>query len=53
MVHAYQSYLEAHDTIKNCDFSEDEKNVEKVKLLDARKAALGDSYLHFPPWDKY
>ena len=50
---AYQSYLDAYDTIENCDFSEDEKNVEKIKLLDARKAALGDSYLHFPPWDKY
>ena len=50
---AYQSYLDAYDTIENCDFSENEKNVEKVKLLDARKAALGDSYLHFSPWDKY
>ena len=50
---AYQSYLDAYDTIENCDFSEDEKNAEKIKLLDARKAALGDSYLHFPPWDKY
>ena len=48
---AYQSYIDAYDTIEECDLSEDEKNVEKEKLLNARKTALGGSYEHFPPWD--
>ena len=43
LVGAYQSYLDAHDTIVTCDLSENEKNVEKAKLLDGRKAAL-ESY---------
>ena len=49
---AYQSYIDAFDTIEECDLSEDEKNVEKEKLLNARKTALGGSYEYFPPWDK-
>ena len=49
---AYQSYIDAYDTIEECDLSEDEKNVEKAKLLNARKTALGGSYEYFPPWDK-
>ena len=39
---AYQSYLDAYDTIELCDLSENEKEVEKAKLLEARKTALGD-----------
>ena len=39
--------------IVTCDLSEDEKNVEKVKLLDARKAALGSYYADFPPWSRF
>ena len=50
---AYQSYLDAYDTIELCDLSENEKEVEKAKLLEARKTALGESYAYFPPWEKY
>ena len=50
---AYQSYLDAYDNFELCDLSENEKEVEKAKLLEARKTALGESYAYFPPWDKY
>ena len=50
---AYQSYIDAYDTLEECDLSENEKNKEKEKLLDARKTALGASFAQFPPWDKY
>ena len=47
---AYQSYLDAEDTLKKCDLSEADKDVEMAKLLEARKTALGSSYMDFPPW---
>ena len=50
---AYQSYIDAYSTLEESDLSEDEKNTEKAKLLDARKTALGVSFAHYLPWDKY
>ena len=49
---AFQSFKDAYEVIEECDIPEDEKKLEHVKLLDARKTALGASYSYFPPWSK-
>ena len=50
---AYQSFLDASKVLEVCDISEEDKNIEKAKLLDARKTALGGRYSDFPPWSKF
>ena len=47
----YQTFLDAIEVIESCDMSENEKEVEKEKVLEARKLALGPSFKFFPPWD--
>ena len=47
---AYQSFLDANATIDNCDLPEKEKEAFKVKVLEARKTALGKNFKDFPPW---
>ena len=49
---AFQSFIDANKVLEDCDLSEDDKNTERAKLLDARKSALGDSFRYFPPWDR-
>ena len=49
----YSNYLDAIAVIENCDdISEEEKRIEKTKLLEARKRAFGDSFKQFPPRKK-
>ena len=49
----YSNYLDAIAVIENCnDISEEEKRIEKTKLLEAKKRAFGDSFKQFPPWKK-
>ena len=50
---AYQSFIDAQDTLEKCDLSDADKEVEKAKLLDARKTALGRNYMDFPPWKQF
>ena len=45
----YQTFLDAIEVIEACDMSEKEKEVEKEKVLEARKLALGSSFKFFPP----
>ena len=49
---AYQSFLDANETVKKCDISEDIKNNVKENILESRKEALGKSFADFPPWSK-
>ena len=48
---AYQSFLDANATIDDCDdIPEEEKETVKLKVLEARKSALGKNFQDFPPW---
>jgi hypothetical protein len=47
---AFQTYLDALDVIEKSDLSKEEKHVEKIKVLEARKLAIGTSLEFFPPW---
>ena len=47
---AFQAFLDANRMIESSDMNEEDKSVEKIKILEARKRALGESYQHFPPW---
>ena len=48
----YRTFLDANDVIDISDLSEVEKITEKDKVLEARKAAFGTSFSHFPPWSR-
>ena len=47
---AFQSYLDALKVLEESDLEMADKEVEKEKILLARKQALGSSYLYYPPW---
>ena len=47
----FQTYIDALEVIEEMDISADEKNVEKARILESRKRALGENYKYFPPWD--
>jgi hypothetical protein len=47
---AFQSYLDAIEIIETSNFSEDFKDVEKSKVLEARKQAFGSEFEYYPPW---
>ena len=47
----YQNYLEAIDVIETSDLESHDKEVEKLKVLEARKDAFGRNYKNFPPWN--
>ena len=48
---SYQNYLEAIDIIENTDLEDCDKELEKLKLTEARKEAFGKNYKNFPPWN--
>ena len=50
----YQTYLDASEIIDKSDISEDDKFIEKEKLLNARKSAFiqdKQNFKYFPPWN--
>ena len=47
---AYQSYLDAMEVLNKSDLDISNKEEEKIKVLKARKKALGSSYKYYPPW---
>ena len=47
---AYQSYLDAIAVIENSDLNDDDQEKEKLKVMEARKEALGRCFEYFPPW---
>ena len=46
----YQTFIDAQNIIENSDLNEEEKEKEKVKLLEARKVAFGENFRYYPPW---
>ena len=52
MIDEYGTYLDVISDIENSTLCENFKNVEKMKAQEARKEALGSSYLRYPPWRK-
>ena len=46
----FQTYLDVNDIIENSDLTEVSKDLEKAKVLAARKEAFGKDFKHFPPW---
>ena len=47
---ASQSYLDALDILETSDLTEDEKHIEKEKVMEARKEAFGPEFKYYPPW---
>ena len=48
---AYQTDIDAIELIESSEISEGAKIIEKDKLLDARKLAIGTNFKYFPPWN--
>ena len=48
----YQSFLDAVDIIENSKLTEESKQEEKEKVVEARRKAFGSNFKHFPPWSK-
>ena len=48
---AYQTFIDAIEVIDSCNLQEDVKDVEKTKVLEARKCALGSNFRGLPPWN--
>ena len=46
----YQYYCDANEILDEIDIDSDVRDIEKDKILNARKAALGNSYRNSPPW---
>ena len=49
----FQSFLDANEIVDSSNLSEEEKVVEKAKVLEARKSAFGDEYEYYPPWRRW
>ena len=47
----FQMFLDVLDVIEKCDLTEEAKDLEKAKVLEARKSAFGKDFVLFPPWD--
>ena len=48
----YQTFLDANEIIDNSDLTEDVKEMERSKILEARKDAFGENFRYFPPWKR-
>ena len=45
----FQTFLDVVDVIENSDLTEESKELEKAKVLAARKDAFGKDFEFFPP----
>jgi hypothetical protein len=43
--------MDANDVIDDCDLEEGVSGIEKTKVLEARKWALGPKCQGLPPWN--
>ena len=48
---SFQTFLDANEIIDSSNFSEEIKEIEKAKALEARKFAVGENYEYMPPWN--
>ena len=46
----YQTYLDVLDIIEKSELTDESKDVERAKVLEARKNAFGKDFELFPPW---
>ena len=53
LITCFQTYLDLNKDIENSDLKDLEKAIEKEKVLEARKAAFGPDFKHYPPWKKW
>ena len=49
----FQTYLDVMDVIEKSDLTEELKDLEKTKVLAARKEAFGKDFELFPPWSSW
>ena len=47
---SFQTFLDVNEIIDGSNLSEVIKDVEKAKVLEARKCAFGENYEYVPPW---
>ena len=48
----YQAFLDANEIINASSLDEESKSDEKDKVLEARKCAFGERFIHMPPWNQ-
>ena len=48
----FQSFLDCNEILESIDLTEEDKMLEKEKVLNARKCAFGDDFKYYPPWRK-
>ena len=46
----YQTYLDVLEIIEKSELTDESKDVERAKVLEARKNAFGKDFEFFPPW---
>ena len=49
----FQTFLDVMDVIENSDLTKESKDLEKTKVLAARKEAFGNDFELFPPWSSW
>ena len=47
----YQVFMDANDIIDQSELSKDDKEKEKLRVLEARKIAFGARFRDYPPWN--
>ena len=48
----FQTFTDVNEIIENSNLSLENKEIEKAKVLDARKEAFGENYTFVPPWNQ-
>ena len=48
----FQTFIDVNEIIDTSNLSEVIKEIEKAKVLDARKCAFGENYAYVPPWNQ-
>ena len=48
----FQTFFDVNQIIDSSNLSEEIKQIEKAKVLEARKCAFGENFKHVPPWNQ-
>ena len=48
----FQTFFDVNQIIDSSNLSEEMKEIEKAKVLEARKCVFGANYKHVPPWNQ-
>ena len=49
----YQTYLDVLEIIEKSELTDELKDVERAKVLEARKNAFGKDLEFYPPWSSW